>query len=52
MTNLQIMRKHLNNNKLVQYFDDDTADKICTEIYKQFVKAFRWLEKFEQNNAR
>ena len=36
--------------KLVQRFNDNTADKICNEISKQLTKAFCWLNKFEKNN--
>ena len=36
--------------KLVQKFDDATAELICDEVNKQLVHAFRWMEKFEKKN--
>lgn len=36
--------------KLVQKFDDETATKICEEINKQLIKAFKWLERFKKKN--
>ena len=33
--------------KLVQQFNENTANQICEEINKQLIKAFKWLEKFE-----
>ena len=34
--------------KLVQKFDENKADCICSEINKQLTKAFKWMEKFER----
>ena len=36
--------------KLVQKFDETTAQQICREVNTQLEKAFRWLEKFEKKN--
>lgn len=36
--------------KLVQKFDEKTADQICDEINKQLIKAFKWMRKLEKNN--
>ena len=36
--------------RLVQKFNDDTAVKICNEVNKQLVKAFKWLRNFEKKN--
>ncbi len=33
--------------RLVQKFNDETAVVICNEVNKQLIKAFEWLEKFE-----
>ena len=35
--------------KLVQKFDENTADRICEEINKQLVKAFKWMERLEKS---
>jgi hypothetical protein len=37
--------------KLVQQFNDTTADKICDEVNKQLIKAFEWLQKFEKSRS-
>lgn len=34
--------------KLVQKFNDATAEKICGEVNRQLEKAFGWMEKFEK----
>ena len=34
--------------KLVQRFNEDTAERICKEVNKQLIKAFKWLHKFEK----
>ena len=36
--------------KLVQKFDENTANQICQEVNKQLTKAFKWLQKFEKTN--
>ena len=36
--------------KLVQKFDDRTAEQICDTINKQLVRAFKWLERFKKAN--
>ena len=36
--------------KLLQKFDEKTADEICIKINLQFQEAFKWLTKFEQKN--
>lgn len=36
--------------KLVQTFDDEQAVKICNEVNKQLVDAFKWLSKFKKRN--
>ena len=33
--------------KIIQKFNDDTANQICKEINKQLLKAFKWLNKFQ-----
>lgn len=33
--------------KLIQQFNEDTANRICKEVNKQLLKAFKWLEKFQ-----
>ena len=38
--------------KLVQKFDDRTAEQICDTINKQLVQAFKWLERFERDQLR
>jgi len=35
--------------KLVQQFNDETAEQICKEVNKQLIKAFKWLHKFEKS---
>ena len=37
-------------NKLVQRFNEDTAEMICKVVNKQLVNAFKWLRKFEKCN--
>ncbi len=32
--------------KLVQKFNEDTAEQICKEVNKQLINAFKWLLKF------
>ncbi len=36
--------------KFVQKFNENTADRICKEVNKQLIKAFKWLHKFEKSN--
>lgn len=36
--------------KLVKKFDKNVAVQICTEINKQFNKAYHWLEKYKQEH--
>lgn len=36
--------------KPIQTFNDQTAIEICNEINKQFIAAFKWLNKFEKKN--
>ena len=36
--------------KLVQKFNEHTAEQICKEINLQFINAFKWLNKFEKRN--
>ncbi len=36
--------------KLVQRFNEDTAEMICKVVNKQLVNAFKWLRKFEKCN--
>lgn len=40
------------NYKLVQKFTPEVADLICDKVNNQFVKAFKWLDKFEKNNSK
>lgn len=35
--------------KLVQQFNENTAEQICEEINKQLIKAFKWLQKYESS---
>lgn len=37
--------------KLVQQFNENTAEQICNEINKQLIKAFKWFQKFENFNS-
>ncbi len=37
--------------KLVQQFNDTTAEQICKEVNKQLIKAFKWLKKYEKSNS-
>lgn len=36
--------------RLVQKFDDHTAEQICFEVNRQLEKGFKWLKKFEKAN--
>lgn len=38
--------------KLVQKFNENTAEQICSEVNKQLIKAFKWLQKFENSNLK
>ena len=33
--------------KLVQKFNENTANQICQKVNKQLIKGFRWLQRFE-----
>lgn len=37
--------------KLVQRFNEDTAKQICKEVNEQLIKAFKWLQKFVNDNV-
>lgn len=36
--------------KLVQRFNEDTAELICEAVNRQLINAFKWLDKFEKSN--
>ncbi|MBR4072264.1 MAG: hypothetical protein IKK26_06900, partial [Clostridia bacterium] len=38
------------NEKLIQKANDEIYCKVCEEVNKQMVKAFKWWDAFEKNN--